>query len=123
MPRTNSAIHHILLTSCTLKCLTIFPISSSNVRIRSTYFSLSGYELCGDNWQLNLIDDIASNIRKINVSHPECPLAKSNAEFKRCARNLVFLLEFLINNRVCLIYEGNSTPGHSSKSSLLNREF
>ena len=52
----------------------------------------------------------------------ECPLAKSNAEFKCCARNLVFFLEFLINDGVCLIYEGNSTPGHFSKSSLLNRE-
>ena len=35
---------------------------------------------------------------------------------------MVFFLEFLINDGVCLIYEGNSTPRHSSKSSLLNRE-
>ena len=29
IPRTNSAIRHLLLSSCTFKCLTLFPIQSS----------------------------------------------------------------------------------------------
>ena len=35
----------------------------------------------------------------------------------------MFFMEFLINDRVCFIHKGNSMPGHSSKNSLLEREF
>ena len=33
------------------------------------------------------------------------------------------LRRVLHKRRVCLVYEGNATPGHSSTSSLLDREF
>ena len=38
-------------------------------------------------------------------------------------RNLLFHIEFLINDRACLIHEGNRDPGRCIKNSLIHREM
>ena len=38
-------------------------------------------------------------------------------------RNLLFHIEFLINNGACLIHEGNRDPGRGIKNSLIHREM
>ena len=38
-------------------------------------------------------------------------------------RNLLFQIEFLINDGACLIHEGNRAPGRGVKNSLIHREM
>ena len=38
-------------------------------------------------------------------------------------RNLLFHIEFLINDGACLIHEGNCDPGRGIKNSLIHREM
>ena len=100
-----------------------FPIRSSTVQVLSTFFSLSGYELASRDWQFDLLHNVLGKLRNMNIGHPQCSFACTNHEAQHKMRNFVFYVEFFINDRVCLVNEGNATPGHSSKSSLLDREF
>ena len=124
IPRTNSAIRHLLLSSCTFKCLTLFPIRFLITHVRSTFFSLSGYELANKDWQFDLTSNIKGKLKNLNIGHPQCKFASTTANLIQCKmRNFIFYMEFVINDSVCMVYKGNTTPGHSSKNSLLDREF
>ena len=50
-------------------------------------------------------------------------LDKSIAVLNNKMRNLLFHIEFLINNGACLIHEGNRDPGRCVKNSLIHREM
>ena len=122
VPRTNSALRHSLLASCTFKCLTVFSIRHSSTKIQSTYFSLSGYELASEVWQLDMLYNASNKLKNLNFGHAECHLANTKQALNRGLKNLLFFLEFLINDGVCLLYKGNCSPGRSSRKSLLDRE-
>ena len=100
-----------------------FPIRLSTVQVLSTFFSLSGYELASRDWQFDLLHNVLGKLLNMNIGHPQCSLACTNHEAQGKMRNFVFYVELFINDGVCLAYEGNATPGHSSKSSLLDKEF
>ena len=48
---------------------------------------------------------------------------KSIAVFNNKMRNLLFHIEFLINDGACLIHEGNRNLGRGLKNSLIHREM
>ena len=50
-------------------------------------------------------------------------LDKSIVVFNNKMRNLLFHIEFLINDGACLIHEGNHALGRCIKNSLINREM
>ena len=50
-------------------------------------------------------------------------LDKSIWVFKNKMRNLLFHIEFLINDGACLIHEGNRAPGRCIKNNLIHREM
>ena len=50
-------------------------------------------------------------------------LDKSIAVFNNKMRNLLFHIEFLINDGACLIHEGNLDLGRCIKNSLIHREM
>ena len=50
-------------------------------------------------------------------------LDKSIAVLNNKMRNLLFHIEFLINDRACLIHEGNRAPGRCIKNRLIHREM
>ena len=50
-------------------------------------------------------------------------LDKSIVVFNNKMRNLLFHIEFLVNNRACLIHEGNCDLGRGVKNSLIHREM
>ena len=65
----------------------------------------------------------ASNkLKNLSFGHAEYCLANTKQALNHGLKNLLFFLEFLINDGVCLLYEGNCSPGRSSKNSLLDRE-
>ena len=86
------------------------------------YFLLSGYELASEDWQLDLFYNTLNKLKNFSFGHAECCLVNTMQALNCGLKNLLFFLEFLINDGVCLLYGGNCSPGHSSKNSLLNRE-
>ena len=50
-------------------------------------------------------------------------LDKSIVVFNNKMRNLLFHIEFLINDGACLIHEGNRDPGRCVKNSLIHSEM
>ena len=50
-------------------------------------------------------------------------LDKSIPVFNNKMRNLLFHIEFLINDGACLIHEGNHAPGRCIKNSLIHGEM
>ena len=50
-------------------------------------------------------------------------LDKSIAVFNNKMRNLLFRIEFFINDGACLIHKGNRDPGRCIKNSLIHREM
>ena len=67
--------------------------------------------------------DTLNRLRNLSTCHPQGRLIQSELDVLRKMRDFVFFMEFLINDGVCFIYKGNSTPGRSSKNSLSEREF
>ena len=120
MPRTNSALQHCLLTSCVLKCLTVFSVRSSSTAVRSTHFLLSRYELASDDWCFDLFSNMLKRLKNMAFGHPECSLATTLHIAQRRLKQLLLSLEFFINDGACLIYEGNTCPGRSAKNSILD---
>ena len=86
VPRTNSALRHSLLALCTFKCLIVF----SSTRIQSTYFSLSGYELAGEDWQLDMLYNTSNKLKNLNFGHAECHLANTKQALNCGLKNLLF---------------------------------
>ena len=111
------------MSSCSLKCLTLFSNSYSPKRVHSTHFPLCGYELAGDDWESKFFFNFNLSIRNLNYGFKKCRLAHDKTVFSKGVKNLLFYLEFVINDGVCMVFEGNTTPGRSSKNSLLSREF
>ena len=62
-------------------------------------------------------------MKNILAGYPQCELGSNHHVLQRNMRNFLFFVEFVINDKVCLLYEGNSLPGRSSKNSCLDREF
>ena len=50
-------------------------------------------------------------------------LDKSIVVLNSKMRNLLFHIEFLINDGACLIHKGNRAPGRGMKNSLIHREM
>ena len=109
-------MQHTVMTTSTLRCLTLFSMKPSELKLRSMIFSLSGYELSDCQW---------NNRLSVNMRGPlkNMILDKSIVVFNNKMRNLLFHIEFLINNGACLIHEGNCDPGRCVKNSLIHREM
>ena len=80
-------------------------------------FSLSGYELSDCRWNNRLSVNMRGRLKNMIL------MDKSIAVFNNKMRNLLFHIEFLINNGACLIHEGNRDPGRGIKNSLIHREM
>ena len=78
--------------------------------------------MASKDWQLDMLYNTSNKVKNLSFGHAECRLANTKQAPNRGLKNLLFFLEFLINDGVCLLYEGNCSPGHSSKNSLLDRE-
>ena len=99
----------------TLRCLTLFSVKPSELKLRSMIFSLSGYELSNRRWNNRLSINMRGRLKNMIL------MDKSIAVFNNKMRNLLFHIEFLINNEACLIHEGNRDPGRGIKNSLIHR--
>ena len=91
--------------------------ASSELKLRSTIFSLSGYELSDRRWNNRLSVNMCGPLKNMIL------MDKSIAVFNNKMRNLLFHIEFLINDGACLIHEGNRDPGRGVKNSLIHREM
>ena len=80
-------------------------------------FSLNGYELSNRRWNNRLSINMRGQLKNMIL------MDKSIVVFNNKMRNLLFHIEFLINDRACLIHEGNRDPGRSIKNSLIHREM
>ena len=89
----------------------------SELKLRSTFiFSLDGYELSGRRWNNRLSVNMRGQLKNMILD-------KSIAVLNNKMRNLLFHIEFLINNGSCLIHEGNHDLGRCVKNSLIHREM
>ena len=82
----------------------------------SMIFSLSGYELSDCRWNNRLSVNMCGRLKNMILD-------KSIAVLNNKMRNLLFHIEFLINNGACLIHEGNRALGRGVKNSLIHREM
>ena len=105
------------MATSTLRCLTLFSVKPSELKLRSTIFSLSGYELSNHRWNNRLSVNMRGRLKNMIL------MDKSIAVFNNKMRNLLFHIEFLINDGACLIHEGNRDPGRGVKNSLIHREM
>ena len=105
-----------MMATSTLRCLTLFSMKSSELKLRSTIFSLSGYELSDHRWNNRLSVSMRGWLKNMIL------MDKSIAVFNNKMRNLLFHIEFLINDGACLIHEGNRDPGRGVNS-LIHREM
>ena len=78
--------------------------------------------MAGEDWQLDIFYNASNKLKNLSFGHAECRLVNTKEALNHGLKNLLFFLEFLINDGVCLLYEGNCSPGHSSINSLLDRE-
>ena len=88
----------------------------SELKLRSTIFSLSGYKLSNRRWNNHLSVNMHCWLKNMILD-------KSIAVLNNKMRDLLFHIEFLINDRACLIHEGNRAPGRGVKNSLIHREM
>ena len=106
-----------MMATGTLRCLTLFSVKPSELKLRSTIFSLSGYELSDRRWNNRLSVNMHGWLKNMIL------MDKSFAVFNNKMRNLLFHIEFLINDGACLIHEGNHDLGRGVKNSLIHREM
>ena len=92
VPRTNAALRHLLMSSCSLKCLTLFSNSYSPKRVRSTHFPLCEYELAGDDWESKFFFNFNLRVRNLNYGFKECRLVHDKTVFSKGIKNLLFYL-------------------------------
>ena len=98
-------MRHTMMATSTLRCLTLFSVKPSELKLRSTIFSLSGYEIYDRLWNNHLSVNMHDQLKNMIL------MDKSIAVFDNKMRNLLFHIEFLINDGACLIHEGNRDPG------------
>ena len=79
-------------------------------------FTLGGYELSDRRWNNRLSVNMRGLLKNMILD-------KSIAVLNNKMRNLLFHIEFLINNWACLIHEGNHAPGRCVKNSLIDKEM
>ena len=101
------------MATSTLRCLTLF----SELKLQSMIFSLGGYELSDHRWNNCLSVNMRGRLKNMIL------MDKSIAVFSNKMRNLLFHIEFLINDGACLIHEGNRDLGRGIKNSLIHREM
>ena len=99
-----------------IRCLSLFSVKPSELKLRSTIFSLSGYELSNQRWNNHLSINMHGRLKNMILD-------KSIAVLNNKMRNLLFHIEFLINDGACLIHKGNRAPGRGVKNSLIHREM
>ena len=116
IPRSNCSMRHTVMATGTLRCLTLFSMKPSELKLRSMIFSLSGYELSNRRWNNHLSVNMSGWLRNMILD-------KSIAVLNNKMRNLLFHIEFLINDGACIIHEGNRAPGRGIKNSLIHREM
>ena len=105
------------MATSTLRCLTLFSMKPSELKLQSTIFLLGGYELSDRRWNNGLYINMRCRLKNMIL------MDKSIAVFNSKMRNLLFHIEFLINDGACLIHKGNSDPGRGIKNSLIHREM
>ena len=71
-------------------------------------FSLGRYELSDRRWNNRLSVNMRSWLKNMILD-------KSIAVLNNKMRNLLFYIEFLINDGACQIHEGNHAPGRGVK--------
>ena len=71
-------------------------------------FSLSGYKLSDRQWNNRLSINMHGWLKNMILD-------KSIVVFNNKMRNLLSHIEFLINDRACLIHKGNCDPGRCIK--------
>ena len=69
---------------------------------------IGGYELSGHQWNNHLFINMCGWLKNMILD-------KSIAVLNNKMRNLLFHIEFLINDGACLIHEGNRAPGRCIK--------
>ena len=117
IPQSNCSMRHTVMATSTLRYLTLFSMKhSSELKLRSTIFSLSGYELSDRRWNNRLSINMRGQVKNMILD-------KSIPVFNNKMRNLLFHIEFLIDNGACLIHEGNRAPGRCVKNNLIHREM
>ena len=84
---------------------------------------MSGYGFSGNHWQYDFIKSCGERLLNLILYSTEDSLIKNHEGLNKFFLNLLFFSEFLINDGVCFIHEGNVTPGRGSKCSMLQREF
>ena len=109
-------MQHTVMATSTLRCLMLFSMKHSELKLQSMIFSLSGYELSDRRWNNRLSVNMRGQLRNMILD-------KSIPVFNNKMRNLFFHIEFLINDGACLIHEGNRAPGRCIKNSLIHREM
>ena len=92
VPQTNAALRHVLLTCGVFKCLTMFSTRSSSTPVRSTHFSLCGYELASDNWFIHLLTNMYATLKNVSLGYQECSLATQHVAQKQIKQLLFFLI-------------------------------
>ena len=102
-------MQHTVMATSTLRCLTLFSMKPSELKLRSTIFSLSGYKLSDHRWNNRLSVNMCGQLKNMIL------MDKSIVVFNNKMRNLLFHIEFLINDRACLIHEGNHDLGRGVK--------
>ena len=80
----------------------------SEIKLRSTIFSLGKYELSDRRWNNRLSVNMRGGLKNMILD-------KSIAVLNNKMRNLLFHIEFLINDGACLIHEGNCALGRCVK--------
>ena len=105
-----------MMATSTLRCLMLFSMKPSELKLRSMIFSLSGYELSDRRWNNRLSVNMRGRVKNMILD-------RSIAVLNNKMRNLLFHIEFLINDEACLIHKGNRAPGRGVKNSLIHREM
>ena len=109
IPQSNCSMQHTVMATSTLRCLMLFSVKPSELKLRSTIFSLSGYELSDCRWNNRLSINMHGWLKKM-ILH------KSIVVLNNKMKNLLFHIEFLINDGACLIHEGNRALGRGIKT-------
>ena len=89
-----------MMATSTLRCLTLFSVKLSELKLQSTIFSLGGYELSNRRWNNRLSINMRGWLKNMIL------MDKSIKVFNNKMRNLLFHIEFLINDGACLIMKG-----------------
>ena len=79
-------------------------------------FSLSVYELSDHRWNNRLSVNMRGWLKNMILD-------KSISVFNNKMRNLLFHIEFLINDGACLIHKENHALGRCIRNSLIHREM